>query len=106
MNLSIKDGAFYADNVFLCYCEAGNGRDRIPTGRFEVATQFSHTHGKVLADAYDLGWIGADRGCGIVLGGVRGRNGVVPSQNSLGRLLTILEVAEGNGQSVWLEVMK
>ena len=105
MNLSIKDGAFYADNVFLCYCEAGNGRDRIPTGRFEVATQFSHTHGKVLADAYDLGWIGADRGCDIVLGGVRGRSGPVPSPTALGRLLALLEVAEDRGEPVTLEVV-
>lgn len=104
MNLSIRDGMFYADNVFLCYCEAGNGRPDIPTGRYEVTTQYSHVHGKVLADAYDLGWVGADPVCDIVLGGVRGKNGVVPSPNSLGRLLALLEVAEGNGSAVWLEV--
>lgn len=106
MKLSIKDGAFYADNVFLCYCEAGNGRDDLPNGRFEAATQFSHVHGKVLCHAYDFGWIGADRGCDLVLGGVRSRTGVVPSQNSLCRLLALLEVSEGNGFPVWLEIEK
>lgn len=106
MNLSVKDGVFYADNLQLCYCEAGNGRPNLPTGRYEVAKQFSHVHGKVLPDAYDLGWIGATHECDIVLGGVRGKNGVVPSQNSLGRLLALLEVAEGNGSTVWLEVAK
>jgi len=106
MKISVKDGALYADNMFLCYCEAGNGRDDLPNGRFEAATQFSHVHGKVLCHAYDLGWIGACRGCDLVLGGVRGKNGIVPSQNSLSRLLAMLEVAEGAGNAVWLEVVK
>lgn len=106
MNLSIRNGVLYVDNLRFCLAGVGNGRNDLPTGRYEVATQYAHVHGKVLPDAYDLGWIGATRECDIVLGGVRGKNGVVPSQNSLGRLLALLEVAEGNGQSVWLEVMK
>lgn len=106
MNLSIKGDAFYIDNVFLCHCAAGNGRQNLPTGRFETATQYSHTHGKILADAYGLGWIGADIGCDIILGSVLRRNGVLPSQGALSRLLAMLEVAEGNGSAVWLEVVK
>ena len=106
MNLSIKDGVLYVDNLRFCLAGVGNGRDCLPTGRFEAATQFSHVHGKVLCHAYDFGWIGADRGCDLVLGGVRSRTGVVPSQNSLSRLLALLEVSEGNGFPVWLEVEK
>lgn len=104
MNLSIRDGAFYADNVFLCYAGAGNGRPNIPHGRFEVATQFSHVHGKVLANVYDLGWIGASPECDIVLGGVVGRSGVIPSRNPLGRLLAMIQAKEDMGSSVTLGV--
>ena len=105
MNLLIKDGVLYADNLRFCLAEAGNGRSDIPTGRFEVSTQYAHVHGKVLPDALGLGWIGASYECDVVLGSVRGRNGVLPSPGSLGRLLAMLEVAEGNGSTVWLEVV-
>lgn len=105
MNLSIKDGILYVDNLRFCLAEAGNGRPNLPTGRYEVATQYAHVHGKVLPDAIGLGWIGASHECDVVLGSVRGRNGVLPSQGSLSRLLAMLEVAEGNGSTVWLEVV-
>ena len=106
MKLSIKDGTFYVDNLKLCLVEAGNERDCLPTGCYEVATQYATVHGKVLPDAIGLGWIGADYKCDCVLGSVRGRTGILPSQGSLSRLLAMLEVAEGNGQAVWLEVEK
>ena len=106
MNLSIRDNTIYADNLKLCLCEAGNGRPNLPHGRYEVATQFSHVHGRILPDAIDLGWIGAARGCDIILGGVRGRNGLIPSKSHVGRLVALLEVAEGRGQSPMLEVRK
>ncbi len=105
MNLSIKDGVLYADNLRFCLAEPGNGRDRLPTGYFEVTTQYAHVHGKVLPDAIGLGWIGAGYECDCVLGSVRGRNGVLPSQGSLSRLLAMLEVAESAGRPVWLEVV-
>lgn len=106
MKLSIKDGNFYVDNMKLCLAGVGNGRPDLPNGNFEVATQFSHVHGKVLPDAIGLGWIGASNECDCVLGSVLGRNGVIPSQGSLSRLLAMLEVAEGAGNVVWLEVVK
>ena len=105
MKLKIEDGALYADNIRFCLVGVGNGRPNLPTGRYEVATQYATVHGKVLPDAIGLGWIGATYECDCVLGSVLGRNGVLPSQGSLGRLLAMLEVAEGNGQSVWLEVV-
>ena len=104
MHLSIRDGSFYADNMFFCYCEAGNGRPNLPTGRYEVSTQYAHVHGKTLPDAVGLGWIGSSRECDVVLGGVRGRDGVVPSPSSLGRLLALLEVCEDDGKTTFLTV--
>ena len=106
MNLSIRDNTIYADNLKLCLCEAGNGRPNLPTGRYEVATQFSHVHGRILPDAIGLGWIGASPECDIVLGGVRGRNGVIPSPSALGRLLALIEAKEDIGAIVMLEVEK
>lgn len=94
MKLHIKENSLYADNIFFCYCDAGNGRDGFPTGHYEVAAQYSHAHGRELAHAYDLGWIGDERSCDIVLGRVRGRNGVIPSRNALIRLLSLLESCE------------
>lgn len=104
MRLKISDGALYADNIFLCYAGAGNGRPNLPIGHYPCATQYAHVHGKTLADAVGLGWIGASHECDVVLGGVRGRNGPVPSPTSLGRLLAIIEAAEDIGQAVTLEV--
>ena len=104
MNLSIKEFSFYIDNLFLCHCEAGNGRAYLPVGRYEVSTQFSHHHGKTLPNADGLGWIGASPECDAILVSVRNRNESVPSHAGLGRLLAILEVAEDSGRSVVLEV--
>jgi len=105
MKLKIEDGALYANNLHLCLAGVGNGRPNLPTGRYEVTTQYAHVHGKVLPDAIGLGWIGASYECDCVLGSVLGRNGVLPSQGALSRLHTMLEVAEGNGSTVWLEVV-
>ena len=106
MNLSIRNGTLYVDNLRLCLAGAGNGRDHLPIGRYEVATQFAHAHGKVLPDAIGLGWIGNHDECDIVLGSVRGSNGVIPSPSSVSVLLARLEVAESIGQRVTLEVME
>src|SRR5574343_569841 len=105
MKLKIEDGALYADNIRFCLVGVGNGRPNLPTGRYEVTTQYSTVHGKVLPDAIGLGWIGASYECDCVLGSVLSRNGVLPSQGALSRLLAMLEVAEGNGSTVWLEVV-
>lgn len=105
MKLKIADHSLYVDNVFLCYAGAGNGRSDLQPGHYPVSTQYAHVHGKTLADAVGLGWIGADRGCDIVLGGVRGLSGPIPSPTALGRLLALLEVAEDRGEPVTLEVV-
>jgi hypothetical protein len=106
MKLRIENGALYADHVFLCYAGAGNGRPNLPAGHYPVATQFSHVHNKALADAVGLGWIGATHQCDVVLGGVRGRSGPVPSPTALRRLLALIESAEDHGQAVTLEVVR
>lgn len=105
MNLTLRDGVLYVDNLKFCLAEAGNGRPNLPTGRFEVATQFSHAHRAVLPDANGLGWLGAMPGCDVVLGSVRGRDGVIPSPSVVGRLVAVLEIAEGRGAPIWLEVV-
>lgn len=108
LSLLIESGELFYNTggafLPLCKAGAGNGRANIPTGRYEVGTQFSHVHGEVLPDAVGLGWLGANPGCDIILGGIRGRNGVVPSASSVAQVLAKMEVAEGSGQTVYLEV--
>lgn len=106
MNLKIESGIVYADNLIFCKAGAGNGRSSLPTGCYEVTTQYSGEHGTVLPNAIGLGWIGASPECDIVLGGVRGRNGVIPSPSALVRLLALIEAKEDVGATVILEVHK
>jgi len=106
MRLKISEGFLHADNIFLCYAGAGNGRPNLPTGHYPVAAQYAHVHGRTLADAVGLGWIGASPECDVVLGGVRGRSGVIPSQSAFTRFLAMLEDCEDRGESVTLEVAK
>lgn len=110
MKLTIEAGTLYADNIFFSYAGAGNGRDSIQPGRYPVTTQFSHAHGQELPNAAGLGWIGPaisrDAGeCDIVLGRVRGGDGVLPCASHVSRLLAILETAESRGSAVELVVM-
>ena len=105
MKLLIENGTLYVNNSLICHCEAGNGRPNIPTGRYQVVPEFSHVHGHVLLDAIGLGWIGPMPGCDVVLGGVRGRNGVIPSRDAFGRVLQRVEDAvESLGQDAVLDV--
>lgn len=104
MLLTLANGVLRADNVFLCCAGVGNGRPNLPAGRYPVSTQYAHVHGRTLADAVGLGWIGPLAECDIVLGGVRGRSGVIPSQHAFSILLAKLEDCEDRGISVTLEV--
>lgn len=104
MKVGIEEGRMYINNVRFCLVEAGNGSAAILSGSYEVSSQFSHRHGRVLPNAHGAGWIGADADCDIVLGGVRGRTRLVPSAAFVDALLAKLEVAEGLGQYVLLEV--
>jgi len=109
VKLTISNGTLYADGLFYCYVEASNGRDNLQPGRYTVTTQFSHSHGQELPNAAGLGWIGPaisiDAGeCDIILGRVRGSDGVLPCASHVGRLLAILETAEARGSAVELVV--
>ena len=95
-----------SNRIRLCKAGVGNERAVLPTGRYEVTAQFSYVHGRILPDAIGLGWIGVSPECDIVLGGVRGRNGVIPSPSALGRLLALIEAKEDMGAAVTLEVVK
>lgn len=104
MKLLIENGTLYADNLFLCYAGAGNGRTGLSNGVYPVAAQYSHAHGTDLPHAAGIGWLGASDQCDVILGTVRGRDVVVPSQGSLVRLLALLEAAEDRGQTVTLVI--
>lgn len=111
MNLSIKDGILYVDNLRFCLAEAGNGREDLQPKRCQVSTQYSVAHKQELPHAFGLGWIGpatsADAPeCDIVLGSVRSRQSLIPCASYVGRLLAILEVAEDAGKTVELVVMQ
>jgi hypothetical protein len=104
MRFLIDNGRMYLNNVHFCLAEAGNGSSNLQAGTHTLTSQFSHGHGDVLPNADGAGWIGADCRCDIVLGGVRGRNGVIPSKPYVEVMLARLEVAEGDGQRVTLEI--
>jgi hypothetical protein len=105
MKVTISDGKAYVNCVYLCLVEAGNDRISLRPGNYPLTTQFSHGHGDVLPNADGAGWIGASRSCDIVLGGVRGRGGLVPSKSFVVSLLAKIEVEEGLGRTPILEIL-
>lgn len=109
MNLSIRDNALYADNLFLCYCEAGNGRTDFESRSGEVSTQYSIAHKQELPHAFGFGWIGPATSrdvpeCDIVLCSIHAGKHIVPCTSYVSRLLAMLEVAEGSGKTVELVI--
>lgn len=109
MKLIVADGTLWADGLFFSYVEAGNGRANLPVGRYEVAAQYSHAHGKDLPNASGLGWVGPanDRHsapCDIVLGRVRKGDVLLPCANHVSRLLALIETAEDRGQAISLVI--
>ena len=106
MNLSVRDGALYADNLKFCYCEAGNGRTNIEPRSGEVRTSYSHKLGEVLPFVDDIGWwIGSDLECDIILGNVLSSNGPIPCGSCVKRLVGMVERAESIGERVTLVVI-
>ena len=111
MKLSIEQGILYVNNKYFSRCEASNGRDDLQLTRCEVSTQYSAAHKQELPHAFGFGWIGPASSpdvpeCDIVLGSVRSRQSIIPCTSYVGRLLAIIEVAEGAGKTIWLEVDK
>ena len=111
MKLSIEQGILYVNNKYFSRCEASNGRDDLQLTRCEVSTQYSAAHKQELPHAFGLGWIGPAASldvpeCDIVLGSVRARQSLVPCASYVGRLLAILEVAEGSGKTNELVIDK
>lgn len=106
MKIQADNGTLFINQRHFCRCEAGNGRDDLPNGVFPITVGAAfHLDGSpVLPYADGLGWIGHLSGCDIVLGSVRGRNALLPSQTCTSGLLHQLEVAEGRGETVMLEV--
>ncbi len=105
MKLTVSNGKAYINCVFFCLVEPGNGRINLRSGTHPLTTQFSHAHGDVLPNADDAGWLGASRSCDIVLGGVRGRGGLIPNESFVSALLARLEIEESMGRTPKLEIL-
>lgn len=104
MKLLISGNRLYVDQLFFCCCEAGNGRDVLPRGRYPVFTTYSHVFGKDLPNAEGIGWIGDTDACDVVLGRVYGRDKLLPCPTHLSRLLALLETAEDDGCKIEMVV--
>lgn len=109
MKLLLDNGTLYADGIFFCYTEAGNGRETLQPGRYPVEAQYSHAHGQDLPRAAGLGWIGPANNtsapqCNLVLGRVRKGDALLPCSAYVGRLLAMLETAESFGKFTELVV--
>ena len=106
LHITIENDHVFVNNVYFCRAGAGNGRSaNLPTGFYEVESQYAHCMGKVLPKVVGLGWIGADEKCDIVLGAVRSRDSIIGDANSVSRLLNRIEDAEQDGTAVTLEVV-
>lgn len=105
MKLCVPNGVMYADNLFFCFVEAGNGRTHLQHGSYPIRAQFSHAHSRDLPNAAGLGWVGdAPDSCDIVVGRVRTADALLPCSGRVGRLLALLEAAESRGASATLVI--
>jgi hypothetical protein len=105
MKLALTDGTLYIGHLFFCYAETGNGRTTLRPGQYPVSTQFSHTHGRELPLAQDLGWIGDDPdACDIVLCRVLTDHAGLPSSAHVSRLLALIEATAERGAATTLVI--
>ena len=105
MKLYVDSNLLYCNGLMFCRVEAGNGRTNIPLGVSEIEVRTATEHGTIpMAYADGHGWLGGLTGCDIILGGVRGRTCIIPNPALVDALLVKLEVAEGLGKYVLLEV--
>ena len=104
MKLTIENGALYADNLQISYAEVKNGCALVRSGPRTVRSQYSPDHGTVLPLVDDFGWLANDADGAIILGRVRTRNGTLPCQPTLDRVIALIEQAEDNDKAVTLEV--
>lgn len=104
MKLTIENGVLYADNLQICYAEVKNGCALVRSGPRTVRSQYSPANGIVLPLVDDFGWLANDAECAIILGRVRTRNGTLPCQPTLDRVIALIEQAEDNDKAVTLEV--
>ena len=105
LHITIENEHVFVNNVYFCRAGAGNGRTHLPTGFYEVESQYAHCMGHVLPKVAGIGWVGFSEQCDIVLGAVRSRDGIIGDANSVSRLLNRIEDAEQDGTAVTLEVM-
>jgi hypothetical protein len=102
MKLKIDNGSLYLDNMFICYVEIGD----VVKGKYHVEARYSHAHGEELVHVDTLGWMGAQRGCDIILGRVKSAAGLLPCAVMAERVLQNVALAQDvNGETIKLEVV-
>ena len=101
MKLRVADNHLYADNLIFSMAEVVNAS---PTLSAPVEIRFSHHHGEDRVFAEGLGWVGAAKDDAIVVGRVRGGDGLIPCRVTETRLIGMVERAQDDGRSVRLEV--
>lgn len=104
MKLSIANGKLYLNNVRFSLAEELNGRGNLPTGRHQVETRYSHHHGRTLPHVENVGWIGDDTSCAIVLGEVHAGSGLLPCRHTVERLIGRIEIQTDTGGQVLMEI--
>lgn len=103
MNLELRDGILYADNLHFSFGEIRHGAV-VPNGRHEVSAVYSHAHGQDLPNISGVGWIGHAEDVAVFVGRVRNRS-LIPCSITTARLLGLLERAEQDAQAVTFELI-
>lgn len=100
MNLLLQLDNLYADNLFLCHVSA----EELAPGRYEVGVRYSHDHSRDIPYVENVGWMGGEPWCDIVLGTVRSDAGLIPCPAIEQRLLRMLDRAGDRGERAILEI--
>ena len=104
MKLTIENGKLYLNNVRFSLAEELNGRGNLQSGKHKVEARYSHHHGRVLPHVENIGWVGDDTSCAVVLGEVRAGAGIIPCRHSVERLVERIEIQTDTGGSVLMEI--
>ena len=104
LHITIENEHVFVNNVYFCRAGIGKDRERLKPLHGEARTEYSHTFHKVMVKVDGLGLIGAEDTCDVVLGNVRGPDGVIPCQATAERLVYFVDQAETSGRTATVEV--
>ena len=104
MKITVQGNRLYVDNLMFSHCEVKDGhRDKSFSG--EAEPRYSHAHGTELVHVDDLGWMGAEPSCDVVLGRVvKSDGGVLPCRVTEARLIGLANYATEQGKRITLEI--